>query len=398
MRKRLFAAIVCLTISGFSISSSAQFIKLPKIPKPNQPKSAQPATQSTQPSSTDEAQPASQPQPDTRNTTTQATDAALRILKTRIQFRAYTISSYKGDFNIWSWLPRVAFRTNGPLPSGAHFYVDVTQPGGAPWVKLECESSMNGEGFECGGPNDPEDKGITAVGIVNFTIKMRNELAGTEGTLFTGKAKVEKVPSNEHGPAAAKKFVYYVNQDWNMPIGHVLIDTNNYLNVRFWVRGEGIRLDPHVFYQGKEVGILYMAGMRAGSPGCESDIDYQPSRSASETVPQGAKWQRIVCSFPSVVGTPFENALDLHALSANKGEYEVKVLRNNKLARSIKFSVGPDGKIVDNGLVASNNLGGSGYVIVPVTIIDDQDGPWDRAAWKTDAFYGNPLTGFPPPH
>ena len=92
MRKRLFAAIVCLTISGFSISSSAQFIKLPKIPKPNQPKSAQPATQSTEPSSTDEAQPASQPQPDTRNTTTQATDEALMILKTRFQFMAYTIS------------------------------------------------------------------------------------------------------------------------------------------------------------------------------------------------------------------------------------------------------------------------------------------------------------------
>ena len=32
--------------------------------------------------------------------------------------------------------------------------------------------------------------------------------------------------------------------------------------------------------------------------------------------------------------------------------------------------------------------------IVPVTIVGDQDGPWDRAAWKTDAFYGNPLTGF----
>ena len=33
-------------------------------------------------------------------------------------------------------------------------------------------------------------------------------------------------------------------------------------------------------------------------------------------------------------------------------------------------------------------------VIVPVTIIGDQDGMWNRTAWKTDAFYGNPLTGF----
>ena len=41
----------------------------------------------------------------------------------------------------------------------------------------------------------------------------------------------------------------------------------------------------------------------------------------------------------------------------------------------------------------SNKLG-SDRVIVPVQIIGDQDGAWDKAAWKTEAFYGNPLTGF----
>jgi hypothetical protein len=33
-------------------------------------------------------------------------------------------------------------------------------------------------------------------------------------------------------------------------------------------------------------------------------------------------------------------------------------------------------------------------VIVPVQIIGDQDGPWNKAAWQTEAFYGNPLKGF----
>ena len=40
---------------------------------------------------------------------------------------------------------------------------------------------------------------------------------------------------------------------------------------------------------------------------------------------------------------------------------------------------------------------GTGRVIVPVTLIGDQDGQWDRAAWKTEAFYGNLLTGFTAP-
>jgi len=36
-------------------------------------------------------------------------------------------------------------------------------------------------------------------------------------------------------------------------------------------------------------------------------------------------------------------------------------------------------------------------VIVPVSILDAQDGPWNKAAWKTDAFYANPATGFTGP-
>nr|ART36717.1 D602 [uncultured bacterium] len=83
-----------------------------------------------------------------------------------------------------------------------------------------------------------------------------------------------------------------------------------------------------------------------------------------------------------------------HYLSENAGEYELKVLRNKKLARSIKFTVGPDGGF-ENGINAANKIGGR-RVIVPVMIIGDQDGPWDKSAWRTDAFYGNPLTGFTP--
>jgi len=37
-------------------------------------------------------------------------------------------------------------------------------------------------------------------------------------------------------------------------------------------------------------------------------------------------------------------------------------------------------------VVKANKLG-TGRVIVPVTIIGDQDGLWDKNAWKTDAFH-----------
>jgi hypothetical protein len=40
---------------------------------------------------------------------------------------------------------------------------------------------------------------------------------------------------------------------------------------------------------------------------------------------------------------------------------------------------------------------GNSRVIVPVQVLGDSDGAWDKNAWKTDAFYGNPLTGFAAP-
>jgi hypothetical protein len=81
-----------------------------------------------------------------------------------------------------------------------------------------------------------------------------------------------------------------------------------------------------------------------------------------------------------------------HLLSENPGDYEIKVLWQGHLARSIKFTVNSEGKF-GNGLAAANKLG-SHRTIVPVQIVGDQGGRWDRAAWQTEAFYGNPLTDF----
>jgi hypothetical protein len=56
--------------------------------------------------------------------------------------------------------------------------------------------------------------------------------------------------------------------------------------------------------------------------------------------------------------------------------------------------VNADGSF-DNGIASANKLG-SNRVIVPVQVVGDQS-PWDRNAWKMDAFYGNPLSGFTAP-
>ena len=399
MRKTFVFALAFLIFAIVNFqSASAQFPKIPKIPRPK----PQPTpTETAQPASASETQPTSRPQPDTSSSATSAPTAATTqgqpaIIKNWIQVKANTISSYKGNFDVWSWLPLVAFSTTGRPPSGANYSVEFTQPGGARWVTLACESTS--DGYECGGPNDARENAITAVGPVSFTIKMRNELAGTDATIFTGKAKVEKVLSNEYGPKAANHFVYFVNQDWNMPIGYLVVDTNsNYLNVAFWVRGETGNIDPHLFYQGKEVGVIFHEDIQVGAPSCSAEVELNTTMSTAESVPHGGKWRRMLCEFRTVLGQNKGETFGFgkpHYLSENPGEYEFKLLRNKKLARSIKFTVGADGGF-ENGINAANKVGGR-RVIVPVTIIGDQDGPWDKNAWRTDAFYGHPLTGFSP--
>lgn len=332
------------------------------------------------------------------------------IAKDSIQVTAFTFDVYKKNYDVWSWVPKMEYRVNGPIASGSQLYVEFTIPGTGPWVKFDCQTGEIEKGrwwkTECGGRDIPEDKSSTYTGPVNFAIKMRNELAGTDATLFTGKMKVAKAHSNESGPKVVNHFVYYVDHDWNLPIGYVFLTANDLkgwdypdFHVALWVRGEATNFQPHLFYQGKEVGKIIWQGEEVGRASCESELENGTTHYVEDSVPQKAKWARVKCDFPSVKG---QNKTGegpgmfgpLYTLADNPGDYEFKLLWNNHLARSIKFTVAPGGKF-DNGIATANKLGND-RVIVPVQIIGDQDGQWNRAAWKTEAFYGNPLTGFTP--
>lgn len=412
----LIVAFMATAFFGLPTASAQLPVKI-KIPKVNPPKSE------TKPETKPEAKPnevpaasretvPSQPQPESRTETkpvaaTSGQDQPT-IAKDSIQVTAFTFNVYKGNYDIWSWVPKIEYLVNGPIASGSQLYVEFSQPGATPWVKFDCQTSDTQKGYwwrtSCGGRDIPEAKSATYTGMVSFAIKMRNELAGTDATLFTGKMKVGKARSNEHGPKAVNKFVYFVDHDWNLPIGYVFLTPHPtsgwklpHLNIAFWARGDAVRFEPHLFYQGKEVGKKYSDGREVGKAGCEPELENNTTHYVEEAVPQKAKWARVVCSLYNVNGhdTTGEGPGVFgpsHLLASNPGEYEFKVLWNNQLARSIKFTVAPGGNF-ENGIATANKLG-SGRVIVPVQIIGTQDGQWDRAAWKTDAFFGNPLTGF----
>ena len=278
------------------------------------------------------------------------------------------------------WKPGISFKVKGPIPDGARLFVTFGYPGHPDWSKIDCKPEEDGEMMKVDEALGSDKFTTDYVGLVDFAIRLHNELAGKDQTLFTGKAKVAKFI----GPAGPQYPEYYVDEDWRIPIGYVSYEKDaghgaSFLNVLFWYRGNPATVNAHLFYKGKDIAKFNQIG-NEGS-------DYKPNK---------AQWSFSQCSFLGVYeNDPGDEGYDpKFAIKKNPGEYEVKVLVDKHLARSIKFTVKPDGSF-DNGIATANKLG-SNRVIVPVTVIGDQS-QWDQQAWKTGAFYGNPLTGFTAP-
>ncbi len=279
------------------------------------------------------------------------------------------------------WKPGISFRVNGPIAGGSQLWVEFGYPGRPSWAKFDCktdevEAGQSWHVDEC----LASDKQTTPyVGLVDFSIHLRSELQGTNATLFAGKAKVGKYV----GPAGPQYPEFYVDEDWRIPIGYVFYEADSghratFLNVAFWYRGNPPTVECHLFYKGKDIA-------KSVTPGNEG----------SEWKPTKYQWGAAQCAFLGVYqDDPGEEGYDPRfAVAKNPGEYEVKVLIVHRLARSIKFTVNANGSF-DNGIATSNKLG-SDRVIVPVQVIGNQS-PWNQQAWKTGAFYANPLTGFTP--
>jgi len=155
-----------------------------------------------------------------------------------------------------------------------------------------------------------------------------------------------------------------------------------------WFRGDEQttnNVDAYLFYQDKEVGNTKSSEFGTVTDEV-SDLASQPSK---------YEWRRKKFWFNTVRGWDDQpqHHIKAHLLSKNPGDYVVKVLQNGHLARVASFTVDPKGRF-NNGIAPANSLG-SDRVIVPVQIIGDQDGAWNKEAWKTGAFYGNPRRASP---
>jgi hypothetical protein len=78
-------------------------------------------------------------------------------------------------------------------------------------------------------------------------------------------------------------------------------------------------------------------------------------------------------------------------LNKMPGEYTVKVFYQGTQVREASFRI-ENGNLADNGIASQNGFKDH-KIMIPVKILATTE-KWNANAWKTDAFYGNPLTGF----
>jgi hypothetical protein len=269
---------------------------------------------------------------------------------------------------------------------------------------MDCD--WDGNFIQCGGPNFPVEKSTTATGLFPFEIRLRNALQGTDQLMFSGRVKIGKGPDRDGLTPAegAREAVFYTDLEAALPVGYVYYNHGrNTLHASFWARAPHVLAklptEAHVFYRGQEIGYELYGKREIVEGKCTTKLDVYPMSMAKSVNPQ-PNWYLLECSFK---GLPVKAIRDpsavWHNVASNPGEYEIKILRNNRLSRSLKFTVGADGNLA-GGIPLLYETAGDDYqpnsigVVVPVAILDDQDGPWDKNAWKTDALYGNPLAGF----
>jgi hypothetical protein len=379
--------IVFTVIFSFVLAAAAQFPKLPKleIPKVEMKK----PTNSQQNSANAGSVSVKQTLPSTA------------ILKPTLTVRAVRDLNYwklPDAKNFWSWMPKVEFLVTGPVVDASFFTFEFTMPDGKPWFSYDSEPVSVAEGqtrrVESETvPRWKDKRSIVETGVFGFKVTLKNNLNGTSKEMYRGKFKVAKKFAGTPYPDFKNQYAFYVDQDWALPIGYVALDAKAdenapILNAFMWFRGDfdNTLLAAYLYYNGKQI-----------STTTSNEKGYGSSTKAVITEGDDQKefyWAFWKFGFYNVRAFDSSGSNSTaHLLNKNPGNYEIKVLLNGELVRTANFTVGSDGKIVDSGVAANNGFGGTG-VVIPVKIMPTKEGTLNLQSWKTEAFYGNPLTGF----
>jgi hypothetical protein len=405
MKRNLVIIPIFLTVLTFGVGIvSAQFnIKIPKIKidKPDKEKTKDTNTNTTTNT--------------TNNVKNNRVDSKLIyplilptnvpvFLKNSIRVSTVVHDEYwkmKGQRDFSSWIPKMRFSNYYNEEKVLNYGVEYFNPDGSLWYSEKLESSgRNAERtvvYESPSPYGNgvlDTKSTNGTGIYGFKITNLD----TNEVLIQGKFKVGKF-SRSYSERDKNKMDFYVDHDWIMPYAtvgfHHAFDGAGAIPIlaSVWLKGDLDlkELEGRVFYKGQQV---------ASTKDEESGVGIVEERTSgfAAAFQQADKiWKRYELQWNNfrMDGNGDYNPEyypRAHFADKNPGEYTIKIYRNGTQIRELTFTVGADGRFVMPAY--SNQIPLPYYrFIVPVKFVGAGE-KWDAAAWKTNSFYGNPLTGF----
>lgn len=409
MKKITFLTIVFL-ISFGATSISAQFnIKIPKINKPKveQPKTDEPKTNDGNSSPERNSGANQNSSMKSKNSVgfmakPQPTNVPV-LLKDGLNIKVSTVNRYwktPNEPNHSSWMPTIQFDLFYDKSETIHYKVEWLKPDGSLWFSEPVENrlSYNSNGAEV------DTQATDAAGI--YGVRLVN--AKTKEVAFQGKFAVKKILIGDGDARRKNQAMFYVDNDWSLPVGYVGFDWNDSWDfdpsptVYLWFKGDLKREDfeARLFFNNQQVTSTDDGGsIGDGSTFAEKRNDgncFQNTEICKYTL-WSFKWK----NFRVESLDPVEHKLN-SGYTRNEpngtytkdkpGEYTVKIFYKGAQVRETKFNVQPNGWLAPNAFASQlpmDNL----KIVVPVKIMGTLD-KYNAAAWKTDAFYGNPLTGF----
>lgn len=286
----------------------------------------------------------------------------------------------------WRWTPTINFDVYGGASNSTQFTVEYMLPTGKPFVKIDCSHNGRSDdewvGVRDCGNNFTAESSTNLTGIFGFQIKMADELKGLNKVLYSGKFTVNKYLYNPaKQPQFARNFYYYLDYDWRLTTAFVGEYKDQYtpkqLEIKLWIKSDTSKPDAtaYLIYKGKTV--------------AETTSDGYLSYGTEEN--PAVEFARLIFRFNTLFAKP-DADYSWWRLDQNPGEYEVKVLRKGELARTLKFTIGADGKIAESNIGKEIKEGSNG-VIVPVQISGTTDGTLNQTILKS-GWWSNPISGF----
>jgi hypothetical protein len=387
--------------SGFQPVSAQFTIKIPKLPKIEKPKQEQGKTEDNSQIRTAAAT-TNKPQTSDIIYKNMRPTGAPVLLKNSIYVQAETHNEYwkmPNENNYSSWIPMIKFSQYYDNDQQLNYAVEYFKPDGTLWFSETLEQGFRAADWTVSwSSSNPFERlnAKSAVGTGVYSFKITNQ--DTKEVIFQGKFKAGKFSTATR--QEKNKFDFFVEHDWLLPFGMVgFPHGDNFetggipLEVSVWLKGpvKAEELEGRIFYKGQQINLaqdnIYKNTAR--------DYDERTTQFAAPFAPNNT-WKRWLFQwhnfrFDNNGNFQRDNYPNAFYADKNPGEYTVKIYRNGTQIRELGFAIGTDGKIVVPNY--SDQIPLPFYrIILPVKISGTEK--WDSVIWKTDAFYGNPISGF----